>query len=123
MIVRPIARVVEVMPYEMDHRTPSKLTISRSTAERSDETESKTRLSPRAPSEVLLSSSISVANEWLRGQSLGIVFELRHEANQLVVYLLDIDSGQVVRQYSSQAILNAVTSLNMMTGYLLNDAV
>ncbi|WP_024303044.1 flagellar protein FlaG [Pseudogulbenkiania sp. MAI-1] len=68
-----------------------------------------------------LDASISLANDLLRRHSVDLVFEVQRYPNQVVVRLRDTGSGQILKEYSSQAMLTMVAAMSVAIGGLLHD--
>lgn len=68
-----------------------------------------------------LDASISLANDLLRRHSVDLAFEVQRYSNQVVVRLRDTGSGQILKEYSSQAMLTMVAAMSVAIGGLLHD--
>lgn len=70
-----------------------------------------------------LAASIALANNLLRGHSIDLQFDLLRHSNQVIVRLRVSGSDQILKEYSSQAILTILVGMSVTTGGLLHDVV
>lgn len=69
-----------------------------------------------------LATSIALANNLLREHSIDLQFDLQCHSNQVIVRLRDSGSDQILKEYSSQAMLTILAGMSVTIGRLLHDA-
>ncbi|MDI1275597.1 flagellar protein FlaG [Polaromonas sp.] len=62
-------------------------------------------------------------NQTLRMASIGVQFEFDKEADTLIVKVVDVDSGELIRQMPSEEVVRISRALGKLQGLLVHQAV
>lgn len=70
-----------------------------------------------------LSSAVAEINKSLQLASIGVRFEFDKEANKMVTKVVDVDSGEMIRQMPSEEVVHIAQAMNNLKGLLFAKAV
>ena len=70
-----------------------------------------------------LSEAVSEINQSLRQASIGVQFEFDKEANTMVTKVMDVESGEVIRQMPSEEVVRFSKALGKLQGLLVSQKV
>jgi len=76
----------------------------------------------REPPAAAVADAVQVINTSLQGQSLGVRFEVDSATDRLVVKVVDRDSGELIRQMPSEAVLRLAQVLGRAPGALVSQS-
>ncbi|MFS2033479.1 flagellar protein FlaG [Polaromonas sp. CT11-55] len=68
-------------------------------------------------------SALAEINESLRMSSIGVQFEFDKEADTMVVKVVDVESGELIRQMPSEEVVRISRALGKLQGLLVHQAV
>jgi flagellar protein FlaG len=68
-------------------------------------------------------SALAEVNESLRMSSIGVQFEFDKEADTMVVKVVDVESGELIRQMPSEEVVRISKALGKLQGLLVHQAV
>jgi flagellar protein FlaG len=68
-------------------------------------------------------SALAEINESLRMSSIGVQFEFDKEADTMVVKVVDVESGELIRQMPSEEVVRISKALGKLQGLLVHQAV
>ncbi|VTU20494.1 flagellar protein FlaG [Variovorax sp. RA8] len=69
-----------------------------------------------------IENAVREINESLRGQSIGVRFEVDGETDRLVVKVVDRTSGELIRQIPSEEVLRIAKLLGRVPGALVSES-
>lgn len=67
--------------------------------------------------------ALAEINESLRMASIGVQFEFDKEADTMVVKVVDVESGELIRQMPSEEVVRISKALGKLQGLLVHQAV
>lgn len=67
--------------------------------------------------------ALAEINESLRMSSIGVQFEFDKEADTMIVKVVDVESGELIRQMPSEEVVRISRALGKLQGLLLHQAV
>ncbi|MDP3616414.1 MAG: flagellar protein FlaG [Rhodoferax sp.] len=70
-----------------------------------------------------VSSAVAEINQSLQLASIGVQFEFDKEANTMVTQVIDIESGQLIRQMPSEEVVRISKALGKLQGLLVSQKV
>lgn len=68
-------------------------------------------------------SALAEVNESLRMSSIGVQFEFDKEADTMIVKVVDVESGDLIRQMPSEEVVRISKALGKLQGLLVHQAV
>ena len=68
-------------------------------------------------------SALAEINESLRMSSIGVQFEFDTEADTMVVKVVDVESGELIRQMPSEEVVRISKALGKLQGLLVHQTV
>lgn len=68
-------------------------------------------------------SALAEINESLRMASIGVQFEFDKEADTMIVKVVDVESGELIRQMPSEEVVRISKALGKLQGLLVHQAV
>ena len=75
------------------------------------------------PSPAQERAALADINETLRMASIGVQFEFDKEADTMIVKVVDIESGELIRQMPSEEVVRISRALGKLQGLLVHQAV
>jgi flagellar protein FlaG len=69
------------------------------------------------------SAALAEINQTLRMASIGVQFEFDKEADTMIVKVVDVDSGELIRQMPSEEVVRISKALGKLQGLLVHHAV
>lgn len=76
-----------------------------------------------AASSTQVSSAVAEINQSLRLASIGVQFEFDKEANTMLTRVVDVESGDVIRQIPSEEVVRISKALGQLQGFLVSQKV
>ena len=70
-----------------------------------------------------LNSALAEINQTLKLASIGVQFEFDKEANTMVTKVMDVESGEVIRQMPSEEVVRFSKALGRLQGLLVSQKV
>ena len=70
-----------------------------------------------------LGDAVAEINQSLRQASIGVQFEFDKEANTMVTKVMDVESGEVIRQMPSEEVVRFSKALGKLQGLLVSQKV
>jgi flagellar protein FlaG len=70
-----------------------------------------------------VSEAVAEINQSLRQASIGVQFEFDKEANTMVTKVMDVESGEVIRQMPSEEVVRFSKALGKLQGLLVSQKV
>ncbi|HQS31596.1 MAG: hypothetical protein B7X59_04230 [Polaromonas sp. 39-63-203] len=70
-----------------------------------------------------LSDAVAQINQSLRQASVGVQFEFDKEANTMVTKVMDVESGEMIRQMPSEEVVRFSKALGKLQGLLVSQKV
>ena len=70
-----------------------------------------------------LNSALAEINQTLKLASIGVQFEFDKEANTMVTKVMDVESGEVIRQMPSEEVVRFSKALGKLQGLLVSQKV
>jgi flagellar protein FlaG len=70
-----------------------------------------------------VSDAVAEINQSLRQASIGVQFEFDKEANTMVTKVMDVESGEVIRQMPSEEVVRFSKALGKLQGLLVSQKV
>ena len=70
-----------------------------------------------------LSDALAEINQTLKLASIGVQFEFDKEANTMVTKVMDVESGEVIRQMPSEEVVRFSKALGKLQGLLVSQKV
>ena len=70
-----------------------------------------------------LNSALAEINQSLKLASIGVQFEFDKEANTMVTKVMDVESGEVIRQMPSEEVVRFSKALGKLQGLLVSQKV
>lgn len=68
-------------------------------------------------------AALAEINQTLRMASIGVQFEFDKEADTMIAKVVDVDSGEVIRQMPSEEMVRMSKALGKLQGLLVHQAV
>lgn len=68
-------------------------------------------------------SALAEINESLRMSAIGVQFEFDKEADTMIVKVVDVESGELIRQMPSEEVVRISRALGKLQGLLVHHAV
>lgn len=68
-------------------------------------------------------SALAEINESLRMSAIGVQFEFDKEADTMIVKVVDVESGELIRQMPSEEVVRISKALGKLQGLLVHHAV
>ena len=68
-------------------------------------------------------SALAEINESLRMSSIGVQFEFDKDADTMIVKVVDVESGDLIRQMPSEEVVRMSKALGKLQGLLVHQAV
>jgi flagellar protein FlaG len=68
-------------------------------------------------------AALAEVNQTLRMASIGVQFEFDKEADTMIVKVVDVDSGELIRQMPSEEVVRISRALGKLQGLLVHQAV
>lgn len=69
------------------------------------------------------SHAMDEINKSLKMASIGVRFEFDKEANKMVTKVVDVESGELIRQMPSEEVVRIARAMNSLTGLLFAKSV
>jgi flagellar protein FlaG len=76
-----------------------------------------------APAPAQERAALAEINESLRMSSIGVQFEFDKEADTMIVKVVDVESGDLIRQMPSEEVVRISRALGKLQGLLIHHAV
>ena len=76
-----------------------------------------------AASSTQVSSAVAEINQSLRLASIGVQFEFDNEANTMLTKVVDVESGDVIRQMPSEEVVRISKAMGKLQGLLVSQKV
>lgn len=76
-----------------------------------------------APAPAQERAALSEINQSLRMASIGVQFEFDKEADKMIVKVVDVESGELIRQMPSEEVVRISRALGKLQGLLVHQAV
>jgi flagellar protein FlaG len=76
-----------------------------------------------APAPAQERAALAEINESLRMASIGVQFEFDKEADTMIVKVVDVESGDLIRQMPSEEVVRISRALGKLQGLLVHHAV
>ena len=76
-----------------------------------------------AASATQVSSAVAEINQSLRLASIGVQFEFDNEANTMLTKVVDVESGDVIRQMPSEEVVRISKAIGRLQGLLVSQKV
>jgi flagellar protein FlaG len=70
-----------------------------------------------------LTSAVAEINKSLKLASIGVQFEFDREAKTMVTKVIDVDSGELIRQMPSEEVVRISKAIGQLQGFLLSQKV
>lgn len=68
-------------------------------------------------------AALAEVNQTLRMASIGVQFEFDKEADTMIVKVVDVESGELIRQMPSEEVVRISRALGKLQGLLVHQAV
>lgn len=78
---------------------------------------------PAEATSTQVSEAVAEINQSLRQASIGVQFEFDKEANTMVTKVMDVESGEVIRQMPSEEVVRFSKALGKLQGLLVSQKV
>lgn len=76
-----------------------------------------------APGQVQGRAALAEINQTLRMASIGVQFEFDKEADTMIVKVVDVESGELIRQMPSEEVVRISRALGRLQGLLVHQTV
>jgi flagellar protein FlaG len=76
-----------------------------------------------APAPAQQRAALAEVNQTLRMASIGVQFEFDKEADKMIVKVVDVESGELIRQMPSEEVVRISRALGKLQGLLVHQAV
>jgi flagellar protein FlaG len=76
-----------------------------------------------APAPAQERAALAEVNQTLRMASIGVQFEFDKEADKMIVKVVDVESGELIRQMPSEEVVRISRALGKLQGLLVHQAV
>ena len=76
-----------------------------------------------APAPAQQRTALAEVNQTLRMASIGVQFEFDKEADKMIVKVVDVESGELIRQMPSEEVVRISRALGKLQGLLVHQAV
>ena len=73
------------------------------------------------PGQAQVRAALAEINQTLRVASIGVQFEFDKEADTMIVKVVDVDSGELIRQMPSEEVVRIFRALGRLQGLLVHQ--